>query len=184
MTRFCTGLYTKPGQNPHNFTHNTGKTMTAEFDDLFSTEAIARSKTLIEGWALLNQSGDILDHIVSGSSGLPPHSGSASDSVAEPGQRASARMPAGAGYEPATLDSDSPLEKLMDESGTQELLNSKPLVSRHFEPVVRMVAELRAHPDIAKLKDRPGFKECWPDIVQAALEYVEQEVGRVQLQGQ
>jgi hypothetical protein len=159
--------------------------MATEFDDLFSTEEIARSKALNDGLTALNQSEETLDRIVSRYCDLPFHSDTSSSAdelvkvFKKSGNQAPARMPAG--EDPLSpLYPDDPVAARMDESGAlaQKPLNPKPLVSRHFEPVVRMVAELRAHPAIAKFKDRAGVKECWPDIVKAALEYVEHEVGQ------
>jgi hypothetical protein len=70
------------------------------------------------------------------------------------------------------------LEKLMDESGalaTEEPLNPKPLVSRHFEPVVRMVAELRS--ELVKAGYRKeSMDEYWPGPVKSAMDFVEQAV--------
>ena len=158
--------------------------MTTEFDDLFSTEEIERSKALNEGRAILNQTEEILDHIAGRYREIPFHSDTVSnaDELRKVFEKSASQVPVGnTGYEAAPRYADDPLAALMDESdtlATRELLKRESQSrseSRHFQPIVKIVAKLRS--DLLKkgyrVEDRD---ENWAAIVKSAMDFVEREV--------
>jgi hypothetical protein len=126
---------------------------------------------------LLNQSEEIMDRIYSPHhSNVPIHSGVTSNAAelvkalaGKSGHQAPRTTAVNQGAQARYQLPDDPLAELMGESDPfagQELLKREPQLSRHFDPVIKMVAELRNHPAIKKYKDL-GTTGSWSMIFPA-----------------